>query len=130
MTDYGEYEFVVKNVYSARVIKKAHEIKITRREVLNLIKKLSKKYLNDENIVWVWWLSKDELWNGGGVLFDCDERQPVIELINTKKNLRVGIVLHEFSHVLTGYKYGIVNHGQTFIKTFNKLLRFYFKNFK
>ena len=129
MTSYGEYEFVVKKVYSASAIKRAHEIKINRRQVLNLIKKLSKRYLNDENIVWVWWLPKDELWNSGGVLFgDGDERQPVIELINKKSNLRVGIVLHEFSHVLTGYKYGIVNHGKIFIKTFNKVLKFYYKD--
>ena len=129
MTSYGEYEFVVKKVYSASAIKRAHEIKITRGQVLMLVKKLSKRYFKDENIVWVWWLPKDELWNSGGILF-YDERQPVIELINKKSNLRVGIVLHEFSHALTGYKYGIVNHGKTFIKTFNKVLKFYYKNLK
>ena len=129
MTTYGEYEFVVRKVYSASAIKRAHEIKITRRQVLNIIKKLSKRYFKDENKVWVWWLSKDELWNTGGVLFD-DERQPVIELINTKKNLRVGIVLHEFAHAFAGHKYGIINHGKIFIKTFNKVLRFYYTQTK
>ena len=129
MTSYGEYEFVVRKVYSAKAIKRAHEIKITRGEVLTLIKKLSKRYLKNKT-VWVWWLSKGGECNGGGVLFDCDERQPVIELINTKSNLRVGIVLHEFVHAMTGYKYGRVNHGQIFIKTFNKVLKFYFKNLK
>ena len=127
MTSYGEYEFVVKKVYSASAIKRVHEIKITRGQVLMLIKKLSKRYLNEKRVL-VEWLSKGEKTNWGGVQFDG--RIPIIGLINTKKNLRVGIVLHEFSHAFTGYKYGMVNHGKIFIKTFNKVLKFYFKNFK
>ena len=125
MTSYGEYEFVVRKVYSISAIKKAHEKKITRGEVLILVKKLSKRYLKNKKVM-VEWLSKGESQtNWGGVVFDG--RIPIIGLINTKKNLRVGIVLHEFSHAFTGYKYGTVNHGNVFIKTLNKVLRFYYK---
>lgn len=128
MTSYGEYEFVVRKVYSEKAIKKAHEIKISRGNALRIINELSKRYFKNENIVRVVWMSKNAKMNMGGVMFDCDERTPVIELVNTKSNLRVGIVLHEFSHAFTGYHYRKVNHGKSFIRTFNKILRFYFNN--
>ena len=131
MTSYGEYEFVVKKVYSENAIKKAHEKKINRKQVITLVKKLSNRYLNGIDI-WVWFFPGKKGWqNEGGVIFgDDNERFPVISLINMKSNLRVGIVLHEFAHAMTGYKYGIINHGKSFIKSFNKVLRFYFNNLK
>ena len=128
MTNYGEYEFVVRKVYSKSVIKKAHEKKINKKQVIALVKRLSNRYLNGIDI-WVWFFPHKKEWqNEGGVIFgDDNERFPLISLINTKSNLRVGIVLHEFVHAMTGYKYGIINHGKIFIKTFNKILRFYYK---
>ena len=125
MTSYGEYEFVVNKIYSASAIKRAHETKITRGEVLSLIKKLSKRYLKNKKVMVEWLSKRESQTNWGGIVFDG--RIPIIGLINTKKNLRVGIVLHEFSHAFTGYKYGMVNHGKIFIKTFNKVLKFYYK---
>lgn len=128
MTDYGEYEFVVKKVYSESAIKKAHEKKINRKQVLALVKKLSIRYLKGID-VWVWFFPDKKEWeNEGGIIFgDNKERIPLISLINTKYNLRAGIVLHEFVHVFTGYKYRKVNHGKMFIKIFNKVLKFYYK---
>ena len=134
-TAYGEFEFIVKKMYSINAIKKAHETPLTKNQASNLLKKLSKRYLNNENTLKLKWI-KTGKWNLGGIDFIEGKRIPTVELHSDKKNekkgifgLRAGIVLHEFSHALANYHSRRLSrgegHGREFIKTFNKVLKFY-----
>lgn len=136
VTEYGEYEFVAKKMYSLVAIKEAHETPYTKKQTELLLKCLSKRYFKSRNLLWIMWNTKNRL-NYGGV-YRASERGkkiPYVDLRPDKKNkkkgiygLRAGIVLHEFSHALADYnsnKSVGEGHGKEFIKTFNKVLRFY-----
>lgn len=132
-TDYGEFEFIAKKMYSRAAIKKAHETSLTKRQAIVLTKSLSKKFFKDENTLVLKWITRGK-WNLGGIDVVGNKKIPIVELHADKESkkhfgLRAGIVLHEFSHALANYHSRRVSrgegHGREFIKTFNKVLRFY-----
>ena len=134
-TGYGDHVSVERLMKNKALLAELHNTSCTKKEAIGILKDLSRNYFGDEDFLVIKWDDKKQYTYGG---YDIKNNQRVffVELgtISQKKarslklkvfGLRIGIVLHEFAHVLDVYNRGDSSHGRIFVKTFTQVINYY-----
>ena len=118
-----EYPRVMSRTKHYAFLVKAHSTKLTQLEAMMLLCKLQIKHLTTDKPIQVKFTTKTKS-KGGKVKGEC-----WLKLNLTR--LTVGLVLHEYSHVLQYQRFSnseIDPHGQQFVDILDCLVMEYFTN--
>lgn len=143
-TAWGEFRCVVEKSKNPKMMEMAHRTGCTKKHAMYILKALIREFCSDYRIL-LQWGGKHKGGYSGRWIDTPEIKASLMELPPTKfksglpfKKLRVGIVLHEFSHTLDmkdmnkedlmKYLKNKGGHGMKFVKTFDKMIDFYYKN--
>lgn len=142
---WGEFICVAKKSKHPKMMKRAHLTGCTKKQALYLLKALIKNFCPNYRILLQWNGKHKGGFSGRWIDIPEITEASWMELSGTKfksglpfKKLRIGIVLHEFAHTLDmkgmdkpaleKYLKNKGGHGAKFVRTFDEMLRFYYKN--
>ncbi len=115
----GEYNGVFRKSVQRDRLRQCHAKPITVRDAHDLIRRMDRHYKTSTRV---------RFGNRRGAGGFDSKRRPYISLPTQSgpdrsgRGLRLGLVLHEYAHVLQCVRQNVTNHGAAFVNVFDELL--------